>query len=66
MQVSVDRQRCQAHGQCEFVAPEVFAVNDDMVVEYDASPDERHRDAVEAAVLRCPTQAITLTDGAPV
>lgn len=60
MRVSVDPDRCQSHGQCEFVAPAVFTVNDDGDLEYDDAPGETHREPVERAVRRCPAQAIRI------
>lgn len=62
MRVHVDRSICQLHGQCEIVAPEVFAINDDGELEYDAEPGEERRAEVEDAADACPTQAITVTD----
>jgi ferredoxin len=29
MRISLDRDVCVAHGQCEFVAPEVFMISGD-------------------------------------
>jgi ferredoxin len=46
VRVSVDRDVCQRHGQCEFFAPEIFHLTDDMELEYVADPDEALREAV--------------------
>lgn len=58
---SVDSQRCQGHGRCEIIAPQLFAVDGSgisrvLVAEIDPSD---LADAQEA-VLSCPEQAITL------
>jgi ferredoxin len=63
IRVTVDRDVCQRHGQCEFFAPEVFRLTDDMELEYNPAPDETLRDDVEEAARACPTQAIRV-DGA--
>lgn len=63
MRVRVDMTRCQTHAQCVFAAPEVFALNDDDELEYDAAPGDALRPAVEQAARACPVQAIFL-DGA--
>lgn len=59
MRIEVDRDRCDAHGLCQTIAPEVFALRGDKL-EYDATPDSGLRDDVEQAVGACPAQAITL------
>ncbi|WP_099022952.1 ferredoxin [Mycolicibacterium palauense] len=59
MHVTVDRSLCQDHGQCCIAAPAVFTLNDDGVLEYDASPDDSELENVEAAADVCPAQAIT-------
>ena len=62
MRVDVDLDLCQAHGQCEFAAPDVFSVDDDGSVEWQATPPESERAAVQQAVRLCPVQAIKLQD----
>ncbi|MFC4911320.1 ferredoxin [Actinomadura gamaensis] len=62
MKIIVDMDRCQDHGQCVFSAPDVFHLNDEGHLEYDATPDDSLRDAVEEAADVCPLQAITLED----
>lgn len=63
MRVVIDAGRCQGHGQCVAVAPDVFEIGDDAVarVVYEGDPDEV-RDKVEDAVRRCPAEAIALVD----
>jgi ferredoxin len=60
MKVSVDRSVCQSHGQCVMAAPQVFDLDDELDLNYDAEPADELRDAVKEAALMCPTQAITV------
>jgi ferredoxin len=61
MRVVVDHQLCEGNAVCMRVCPEVFVVGDDdqahLLIE---RPDERLRASVEAAVRRCPRQALSL------
>jgi ferredoxin len=63
MRVVVDRDLCEGNAVCMKVAPEVFVVGDDdqarILIE---RPDEDLREKVEAAVRRCPRQAIALRE----
>ncbi|MEV0632622.1 ferredoxin [Nonomuraea wenchangensis] len=60
MRVRVDLTLCQTHAQCVFAAPEVFALDDDDELVYDATPGDASRSAVEQAARACPVQAIFL------
>jgi ferredoxin len=62
MKVVVDELRCDAHGVCVDVCPEVFALgdDDDLVRVLDAQPDESLRESVDRAARRCPKAAITI------
>ena len=62
MRIEVDLARCEAHGICESIAPEVFRLDDDDVLHYEADPDEALREKVQRAVAACPAQAIRLLD----
>jgi ferredoxin len=63
MKVHVDRDFCESNGICVQAAPEVFALDDDDQLEIlQDQPDEALREHVEAAVRRCPKQALTLID----
>jgi ferredoxin len=63
VKITVDRDLCASHGQCEFAAPQVFSINDEGDLEVlDASPPESERPAVEQAVRRCPSNALSLAD----
>ncbi len=61
--VVVDFDRCDSNALCMGIAPEVFEVRDDnfLYVLQDEPPDEL-RAKVEEAVLKCPTQAISIAD----
>jgi ferredoxin len=54
---TIDSAACAAHGDCEAIAPEIFAVEDVAVV-VGTGPDEL---MLEAARI-CPSVAIVVTD----
>lgn len=60
MKVAVDRNVCQNHGQCAIAAPEVFQMDDNNELVYDAAPDDSQLEYVEEAADVCPVQAILL------
>lgn len=57
--VSIDGGKCQGHGRCALIAPDVFDVSDEGVgqVLVDSVPEENLAD-VEEAVESCPEAAI--------
>jgi len=61
MRIVVDHDLCEGNAVCVRVCPEVFAVGDDdqahLLIE---NPGESLRAKVEAAVARCPRQALSL------
>ena len=63
MRVSVDLDRCEAHGVCTGIAPDVFELDDDDVLHVlvTSPPDDRLEQMREAAT-RCPKQAITVEE----
>ncbi|MGY1770403.1 ferredoxin [Blastococcus sp. SYSU D00813] len=63
--VLVDRDRCLASGVCEVVAPDVFELDDDGVLQV-RRPAEDDRAAVEEAVRACPSGALVLAADRPV
>jgi len=64
MRIQVDRDLCEGNAVCMKMAPEVFAVGDDDQVEIlIQQPGEELRAKVEAAVRRCPRQALALLNG---
>jgi len=63
MRIVVDRDLCEGNAVCMKMAPEVFAVgDDDQVKVLIECPGPDLRAKVEAAVRRCPRQALSLTD----
>ena len=56
---TIDAGACAAHGDCEAIAPEIFAI-DDVAVVVGTGPDEL---MLEAARI-CPSVAIVVTDAA--
>ena len=61
MRIVVDRDLCEGNAVCMKVAPEVFTVDDDdqsqLLMD---DPPEDLRSKIEAAVRRCPRQALKL------
>ena len=62
MQVYVDMARCETHAQCVFAAPDVFTLDDEDELSYDAAPADTSLTAVELAARACPVSAIVLAD----
>jgi ferredoxin len=63
MKVTVDRMLCESNAICVGLVPSVFDLGDDDVLAIvEPSPPEELREQVELAVVRCPRQALTLTD----
>ncbi len=61
VKVVVDSGLCESNARCVEVCPEVFLVNEhEELVIVNAYPSERLRAKVEAAVLRCPRQALSI------
>jgi ferredoxin len=63
MKIKVDYDLCEGNALCMKVCPEVFEVRDDdrthLLLE---NPGEELRTKVEAAVRRCPRQAISIVN----
>ena len=60
MPIEVDRDRCISSGVCEHVAPAVFELDDDGVLQVlQAEPDDPA--AVAEAVRGCPSGALSLS-----
>jgi ferredoxin len=60
MHISVDRELCESNGVCVRLVPEVFALDDDDRLRLEAHPPEALRERIEAAVRRCPKQALSI------
>ena len=63
MRIAVDRDLCEGNAVCMKVCPEVFVVGDDDQAQLlIAEPGEEYREPIEAAVRRCPRQALAIQD----
>lgn len=62
MRVVVDRTLCRGHGQCSFVAPDVFDIDDEGVMHCDERPPDSRSAAVEEAVRFCPELALSIAE----
>jgi ferredoxin len=62
--INVDRTACQLHGECAAQAPEIFSFNDAGELTYRSEIDAAQAGVADDAMFLCPTQAITLTQGA--
>jgi ferredoxin len=60
IEVHVDLDRCQSHGECVFAAPDVFELGDDDVLKWNQEVDESERAELEEAANVCPMMAIRL------
>jgi len=61
MRILIDRDLCEGNAVCMKVCPEVFTVDDsDQAQLLIESPGEDLRSKIEAAVRRCPRQALKL------
>jgi ferredoxin len=62
MRIAVDTAKCQGHGRCAIIAPDVFDVDDlgKSLVLLEECPGEL-RAAAEEAALSCPETAITVS-----
>ena len=68
MKVIIDPKRCQGHGMCNMVCPEVFRYDDEgfgyVAPEYENVPAS-FQDAVRLAEIQCPERAILITEAEP-
>lgn len=64
MKIIVDRQRCDGNGVCMGIAPEVFDVDDDLVlhVAENIPEDPELRARVRQSVTSCPILALKLVE----
>jgi ferredoxin len=56
----IDAGACAAHGDCEDIAPEIFAIDGDVAVVVGDGPDDLWLEAARV----CPSVAITIVDDA--
>lgn len=62
--ISVDHTACKLHGECAAQAPEIFSFDDAGELTYRSEIDPAETGMAEDAAFLCPTQAITLIQGA--
>jgi ferredoxin len=62
IKINVDMEKCQHYGQCVFEAPNVFRLNSDDKLEYNATAEDSEQTNIEAAIDVCPMQAIFIVD----
>ena len=62
MQIRVDEQTCDLHGQCVFTAPELFRFNDSGDLEYEPEVPEALEAKARTAATVCPTGSIELVE----
>ena len=63
MKVTIQKELCRGHAQCEDVAPDVFGLDEaGIVVLLNDSPDESQRRRVLEAERLCPERVIKVTD----
>jgi ferredoxin len=61
MKITIDQSLCESHGQCEYVAQDLFRL-DDGTVTVTQDPTGSLRPQAELAASVCPALAITVTD----
>lgn len=63
MRIKLDVDRCQGHGRCYVLAPDLFDADDygHCVLLVDEVPEDR-LDHAHSGVENCPEQALTLVD----
>lgn len=59
---SIDSNRCQGHGRCAIIAPQVFDVDDYGIGFVLVDPVDAHLSDVKEAVASCPETAITTSN----
>jgi ferredoxin len=62
VQIRVDDQTCDLHGQCVFTAPELFWFTDSGELEYQREVPETLEDKARTAATVCPTGSIELVE----
>ncbi|WP_327355308.1 ferredoxin [Streptomyces sp. NBC_01304] len=58
MQITVDMNLCESHGQCVFAAPEIFSFDDEDYLVYEATASDDLLAKAEKAAAVCPVRAI--------
>jgi len=60
MKIVLDRPRCEGHGLCEEVAPQLMHLDDDGELVLDIDTVDEHLEPAKAAVRVCPVAALRL------
>ena len=60
MDVRVDPLLCEANGRCVAVAPEVFSLDDDEILQIAVPAEGVDATRIERAVAACPLSALSL------
>jgi ferredoxin len=61
--IELDRNRCEGHGMCANVAPDVFELTDDGELQVlDAEVSADHASEARAAADVCPVRALQILD----
>jgi ferredoxin len=60
MKIILDRPRCEGHGLCEEVAPQLMHLDDDGELILDVEDADVDLEAAKAAVRVCPVAALRL------
>jgi ferredoxin len=62
MRIEVDGERCEGHGRCYTIAPELFGYDDEgyAVVLVDGDVPAEHEEKARLAAANCPEYAITV------
>ncbi len=64
MKVSIDDERCEGHGRCYAIAPEVFQPDDigNAVVVEDGNIAPEHEEKARLAMANCPERAVSIEE----
>jgi ferredoxin len=65
VRVLIDPERCQGHGRCYDLAPEVFGEDEDgyaVLLRDDGLVPAEHEDVARLAVANCPEGALTVEE----
>lgn len=64
MKVSIDDERCEGHGRCYAIAPEVFQPDDigNAVVVGDGTVAPEHEEKARLAMANCPERAVSIDE----
>ncbi|MGH3413028.1 MAG: ferredoxin [Marmoricola sp.] len=63
--VKVDYDLCESNAMCEALAPDVFRIDDDDMMQVDdPTVTADNRDRVEQAVAACPKSALSISEEA--